>query len=96
MSTRRNRKKHSAEEIVRKLQQADKLLAEGNIVPEVCRQLEVSEPTYYKWRKQYAGMSVEEAKELRALREENARLKRLVAEAELEKLALKEIAKGKF
>jgi putative transposase len=80
MSTRRNREKHSAEEIVRELQQADKLLAEGNIVPEVCRQREVSEPTYYQRRKQYAGLSVEEAGELRALREENARLKPLVAE----------------
>lgn len=95
MSTRR-RKKHSPEEIVRKLQQADRLIVEGNCVAEVCRQLQVAEPTYYKWRKQYAGMSVEEAKELRALREENAQLKRLVAEAELEKLALREIAKGKF
>lgn len=95
MSTRR-RKKHSPEEIVRKLQEADRLIVEGNSVAEVCRQLQVAEPTYYKWRKQYAGMSVEEAKELRALREENAQLKRLVAEAELEKLALREIAKGKF
>ncbi len=90
------RKKHSPEEIVRKLQQADRLAAEGNTVAEICRQLQVAEPTYYKWRKQFAGMSVEDAKELKALREENARLKRLVAEAELEKLALKEIAKGKF
>ncbi len=95
MSTRR-RKKHSPEEIVRKLQEADRLIVEGNSVAEVCRQLGVAEPTYYKWRKQYAGMSVQEAKELRALREENAQLKRLVAEAELEKLALREIAKGKF
>lgn len=95
MSTRR-RKKHSPEEIVRKLQEADRLIVEGNSVAEVCRQLQVAEPTYYKWRKQYAGMSVEEAKELRALREENAQLKRLVAEAELEKLALREVAKGKF
>lgn len=96
MSTRKTRKKHLPEEIVRKLQEADKLIVEGNSVAEVCRQLQVAEPTYYKWRKQYAGMSVEEAKELRALRDENARLKRLVAEAELEKLALREIAKGKF
>lgn len=96
MSTRKTRKKHSPEEIVRKLQEADQLIVEGNSVAEVCRQLQVAEPTYYKWRKQYAGMSVEEAKELRALRDENARLKRLVAEAELEKLALREIAKGKF
>ena len=90
------RKKHSPEEIVRKLRQADRLSAEGNTVAEICRQLQVAEPTYYKWRKQYAGMSVEDAKGLKAVRKENARLKRLVAEAELEKLALEEIAKGNF
>ena len=90
------RKKHSPEEIVRKLQTADKLLAEGNSTAEVCRPLEVAEPTCYKWRKQYAGMSVQDAKELRSLREENAKLKRLVAVAELEKLALREIANRKF
>lgn len=90
------RKKHSPEEIVRKLQQADRLAAEGTTVAEICRQLQVAQPTYYKWRQQFAGMSVQDAKELKALREENARLKRLVAEAELEKLALREIAKGKF
>ncbi len=87
------RKKHSPEEIVRRLQQADRLSAEGATVAEICRQLQVAQPTYYKWRKQYAGMSVEEAKELPALRDENARLKRLVAKVEL---ALREIAKAKF
>lgn len=75
MSTRKTRKKHSPEEIVRKLQQADKLIVEGHTVPEICRQLGVAGPTYYKWRKQYAGMSVDQAKELRALREENAKPK---------------------
>jgi putative transposase len=63
---------------------------------EACRQLDISEATYYKWRKQYQGMSLDDVKELRDLRADNAKLKRLVAEAELEKLALKEIAKGKF
>lgn len=65
---------------------------------EICRQLQVTESTYYKWRKQYADMSAQDAKELKARRcaRRNARLKRLVAEAELEKLALKEIAKGRL
>ncbi len=84
------RKKHSPEEIVRKLRDADSLISEGLATGEVCRQLEISEATYYKWRKQYQGMSLDDVKELRDLRAENAQLKRLVADAGLEKLALKE------
>ena len=63
------RKEHSPEEIVRKLQQADRLSAEGNTVAEICRQVQSAEPTYYKWRKLFAGMSVEDARKLKALRE---------------------------
>ena len=70
------RKKHSPEQVVRKLADADKLLEQGLKVPEVCRRLEVAEPTYYAWRKRYQGMSVDEARELRELRDENARSKR--------------------
>lgn len=90
------RKKHSPEDIVRKLREADRLIGDGVTTGEACRQLDISEATYYKWRKQYQGMSLDDVKELRDLRADNAKLKRLVAEAELEKLALKEIAKGKF
>lgn len=90
------RKRHSAEDTVRKLRRADELSAAGSDVAEVCRQLGVSQATYYKRRKQYRDMSLDDVKELRELRAENTQLKKLVAEAELEKLALREIAKGQF
>lgn len=93
MSPRRN---HTPEQIVRKLQEADRLLAEGQDVAGVCRQLKVTEATYYRWRNQYGGLKAEDAKRLKELEKENASLKRLLAEAELEKSALKEIARGNF
>jgi transposase-like protein len=74
----------------------DRLLADGKSVEEIARHLNVSQPTYYNWRNRYGNMNVNEAKELKALREENAKLKRLVAEKELDLLALKEIAAGNF
>ena len=90
------RKNHSPEDIVRLLQRFDELLGKGMTVELACRELGVSTATYYKWRQRYDGMSVDDAKELKELRVENAKLKRLVADSELEKLMLKEIAKGKF
>ncbi len=90
------RKNHSPEDIVRLLQRFDELLGQGVTVELACRELGVSTATYYKWRQRYDGMSVDDAKELKELRLENAKLKRLVADSELEKLMLKEIAKGKF
>ena len=90
------RKNHSPGDIVRLLQRFDELLAQGMTVELACREIGVSAPTYYKWRQRYDGMSVDDAKELKELRVENAKLKRLVADSELEKLMLKEIAKGKF
>lgn len=90
------RKKHSAEEIVRKLRQADELAAAGKTGEQVAAELGVSAATLYNWRRAYGGMDVEAARELKELREQNARLKRLLAEAELEKDALREVAKGKF
>ncbi len=90
------RKNHSPEDIVRLLQRFDELLGQGVTVELACRELGVSTATYYKWRQRYDGMSVDDAKELKELRLENAKLKRLVAGSELEKLMLKEIAKGKF
>ncbi len=92
----KRRKRHSPDEIVRKLQTADRLLADGKTVEEVARHLNISQPTYYNWRSRYGNMDLNEAKELKALREENAKLKRLVAEKELDLLALKEIAAGNF
>lgn len=92
----KRRKRHAPDEIVRKLQTADRLLADGKSVEEIARHLNVSQPTYYNWRNRYGNINVNEAKELKALREENAKLKRLVAEKELDLLALKEIAAGNF
>ena len=90
------RKKHSPEEIVRKLQTADELAAGGSSGEEIARQLGISTATLYNWRNRYGAMDVNEAKELRQLRDENAKLKRLVAEKELHILGLNEIAKGNF
>ena len=90
------RKRHTPEQIVRKLQTADRLTAEGASGEEVARQLGISTATLYNWRSRYGAMDVNEAKELRRLRDENDKLKRLVAEKELHILGLNEIAKGNF
>jgi len=90
------RKRDSAEDIVRKLRRVDELTAAGKTMEEVAGELEVSVPTLYNWRRQYGGLDGDSAKELKDLREQNSRLKRLLAEAELEKDALREVAKGKF
>ena len=94
MTTRRER--HTPEQVVRKLQDADRLLAQGAEVAAAARQLGVSEQTYFRWRNQFGGLKAQDAKRLKELERENASLKRLLAEAELEKAALKEIAKGEF
>ena len=90
------RKRHSAEQIVRKLQEADRLLNAGKSVAHVYQALEVSEATYHRWRNQYGGMKCEEAVRLKNLEIENARLKKLLAEAELDKAMLKDVAEGNF
>ena len=90
------RKRPTPEQIVRKLGQADRRLAEGKTVADVCRELEVAEQTYYRWRNQYGGMKADEAKRFNEHEKQNATLKRLLAEAELEKTALKELAEGNF
>ena len=90
------RRRHTPDQIVRKLREADRLLAEGQEVPEVVKHLEISEATYHRWRAQYGGLKADDVKRLKELEGENARLKRLLAEAELEKDALRELAKGNF
>lgn len=90
------RKKHSAEQIVRKLREAEASIAVGSTIGQVCQALEISEQTYHRWKKKYGGLTEDEAKRLKALEEENAKLKRLVAEKELDILILKEAAKGNF
>lgn len=89
-------KRYGAEEILRKLKQADVLVSQGKTVPLVCKELGVSDATYYKWRKQYGGMQVSQARRLKELEQENARLKKAVAELTLDKLILKEAASGNF
>ena len=96
MITMTTRRRHTPEQVVRKLTQADRLLAEGKDVAEVCRELGVSEQTYYRWRNQFGGLKADDAKRLKDLERENSTLKRLLADAELEKAALKEIASGNF
>lgn len=95
MATHR-RRKHTPEQIVRKLQDADRMLTEGKDVAAVCRHLEVSEQTYYRWRNQFGGLKAQDAKRLKELEAENAKLKKLLAEAELHKAALKELAEGEW
>lgn len=90
------RRKHTPDQVVRKLREADKLLAEGKEVPEVAKHLEISEQTYHRWRKQFGGLKVNDAKRLKELAHENTRLKRIVADKELEIDALREVAKGNF
>ena len=89
-------RRHTPEQVVRKLREADRLLGEGQTVEMVCRALEVSEQTYHRWRNQYGGMKADDAKRLKELERENATLKRIVADKELEVVALKEIARGNF
>ncbi|MCK6058357.1 IS3 family transposase [Micrococcus luteus] len=91
-----SRKRHTPEQVVRKLGQADRMLTDGQDVAAVCRELGVSEQTYYRWRNQYGGLKADDAKRLKELEKQNATLKRLLAEAELEKAALKELAGGKL
>ena len=90
------RKRHTPEQVVRKLTQADRLLADSKDVADVCRELQVSEQTYYRWRNQFGGLKADDAKRLKDLERENSTLKRLLADAELEKAALKVIASGNF
>jgi len=87
------KKRHSAEQIVAKLRQADVELGKGLKVPEVCRALGISEQTYYRWRQKYGGMAPEVAKQLKALERENGRLKKLVADLSLDNQILKEAAR---
>ena len=87
------KKRHSAEQIVGKLRQADVALGKGLKVPEVCRQLGISEQTYYRWRQKYGGMAPEMARHVKALEKENGRLKRVVADQALDIQILKEAAR---
>ena len=89
-------KRYKTEEIIHKLREADVLLGQGSQVADVCKRLGVSEQTYYRWRKKYGGMGVDQLKELKRLQKENERLRRAVSDLTLDKLILTEAAKGNF
>ena len=90
------RRRHTPDQIIRKLAEGNKLLAGGAELDEVCRHLEITESTWHRWLAQYGGMKANDAKRLKELEAENVRLKKLLAEAELDKAMLKELAEGNF
>ncbi len=92
MSSRR----HSTEQIIRKLREAEIELAKGRSVREVCKHLGVTDQTYYRWRKEYGGIRTDQARRLKELERENGRLKKVVADLTLDNVILKEAASGNF
>ncbi len=90
------RKKYTVEQIINHLREAEVLLAQGQTVGEICRQIGVSEQSYYRWRREYGGLKLDQARRLKELERENARLKRAVADLTLEKLVLKEATEGNW
>ena len=90
------RKRHSAEEIIGKLREAEIGLAGGRSVSEMCRVLGVTEQTYYRWRNEYGGLKVDQARRMKQLERENTQLRKAVADLTLDKLILKEAAEGNF
>jgi putative transposase len=89
-------KKYAAEQIVAKLREAEVLLAKGLALGEVCRQLEITDVTYYRWRKEYGGLRVDQAKRLKELESENTRLRKVIADLTIDNSILKEAARGNF
>ena len=90
------RRTFTAEQIIGKLRQAEVLVSQGNLVGEASRKIGITEQTYYRWRREYGGMRVEQARRLKELERENTRLKKLVADISLDNAILKEAAKGNF
>jgi putative transposase len=89
-------KKHKPEQIIKKLRDADAMLASGKTIGQVCQAMEVSEQTFHRWRNQYGGMKAGEAKRLKELEDQNKRLKKVVAELTLDKDILQEALKGNY
>jgi putative transposase len=90
------RKRFTAEQIISKLREAEVLQSSGLSIVEICRQLEVKEQTYYKWRKEYGGMRIDQAKRLKEVEQQNSRLKKLVADLSLDNAILKETVRGNY
>jgi putative transposase len=96
MTTAMKRQRHTPEQAVRKVREGERLLNEGKDLAAVVRHLGIAESTWNRWRHQYGGMTADEARRLKELEKENAKLKKLLAEAELDKAMLKELASGKW
>ena len=90
------RRRHTPEQVIRKLREAERMLGEGRTIPEAAKELGVSEQTYHRWRNQYGGMKAQDAKRLKELERENVSLKAIVADQALEVRALKEISRGNW
>lgn len=90
------KKRYTPEQIVAKIREADVELAKGQTTPQVCKKLGVSEQTYYRWRREYGGLRLEQAKRLKALERENTRLKKLVADQAIDIAILKEVSSGRY
>jgi putative transposase len=88
-----SKKRHTAEDLVTKLREADVLLAKGQSIGEACRQLQISDQTYYKWRKEYGGLQVDQAMRFKAREQENTRLRKVVSDLVMDNAILKEAAK---
>jgi len=91
-----SRKRYTLEQIIGMLREAEVLLSQGRTTGEVCRQLGVSEQSYYRWRREYGGLKVDQAQRLKELEKENARLRKAVSDLTLDKLILQEASKGNF
>ena len=90
------KRRHTTEQIIRKLREAEVEQAKGQSIKAVCKKLQITEQTYYRWRKEYGGLRMDQARRFKQLEKENARLKKLVAEKELDIAILKEAAEGNF
>jgi putative transposase len=91
-----SKKRHTAEQIITKLREADVMQSKGQSIAEACRQLGITETTYYKWRKEYGGLQVDQAKRFKQLEQENSRLRKLVADLSMDNAILKEAARGNW
>ena len=90
------KKRYSAEQIISYLREAETLQAKGSTIPQICKKIGIAEQTYYRWRKEYGSLSVDQAKRLKEVEKENTRLRKLVADLSLDKAILKEVAEGKY
>ena len=90
------RKRYSSEQIIGYLREAEVLQAKGSMIPQICKKIGVTEQTYYRWRKAYVSLSIDQAKRLKEVEKENTGLRKLVADLSLDKAILKEVAEGKY